>query len=167
MATAIGRMEPLDRLADPLTTLVRRVLPPGGTKDLLSGAWLGHPLHPALTDVPIGAFSSAAVLDVLGRRGASGADLLIALGLLAAVPTVAAGLSDWADFGDEGRRVGLVHLVANAAGLACYGASMLARLRGRRGRGVAWGLAGMGAMSVGGFLGGHLVFHGSTPIPVG
>ncbi|MHB8671543.1 MAG: DUF2231 domain-containing protein [Acidimicrobiales bacterium] len=161
VATSIGRASLLDAVAEPLTHVVRRALPPGPRKDALSGAWLGHPVHPLLTDVPIGAFSSAAVLDLLGPRGSAGADLLVALGLAAALPTVASGLSDWADVGEEARRVGLVHLVANVAGLACYGASMLCRLRGRRGRGVAWGLAGMGAMSVGGYLGGHLVFHGS------
>jgi len=63
-----GRINALDRLARPAATAVKRAVPPGWRKDLLSGTRLGHPLHPLLTDIPIGALTSATVLDLLGGR---------------------------------------------------------------------------------------------------
>src|SRR5207249_7458767 len=64
MATRIGRVEALDRMAGPLARAAHRVVPPGPVKDVLSGAPIGHPLHPALTDVPVGSFTAATILDL-------------------------------------------------------------------------------------------------------
>jgi nitrite reductase/ring-hydroxylating ferredoxin subunit len=74
------------------------------------------------------------------------------------VPTAAAGLSDWSDTSGPERRVGLVHAVANTVALTCYSASLVARLLGRRKPGVALSLVGAGAVTVGGYLGGHLAY---------
>jgi nitrite reductase/ring-hydroxylating ferredoxin subunit len=74
------------------------------------------------------------------------------------VPTAAAGLSDWSDAEPDGRRVGLVHASFNTLALLCYSASLVARLLGRRKAGVGLGLAGAAAISVGGYLGGHLSY---------
>ena len=157
MTQTLGRIEGLDRCAEPLAALARRVVPKGRVKDVLSGTWLGHTLHPMLTDIPIGSFTSASVLDLLGgRRAQPAADGLVGLGLVSAVPTAAAGLSDWSDTYGPDKRVGVVHAVANLVGLALYGASLVARLRGRRGAGTTLGLAGMGVMTVGGYLGADL-----------
>jgi nitrite reductase/ring-hydroxylating ferredoxin subunit/uncharacterized membrane protein len=159
LADRIGSIDALDRYVEPLAKLVKRWTPKGPVKDALSGTWMGHPLHPLLTDIPIGSFTSASVLDVVGgARAQPAADALIALGLVSAVPTAAAGLADWSDtFGGE-RRIGVVHAAANATGLALYAASLVARRRGRRGSGALLALAGMSAMTVGGYLGGHLSF---------
>src|SRR5439155_22637987 len=62
----IERLRPLDALGRAAAIAVYRVVRAGPLKDILSGTWLGHPLHPVLTDVPIGAWSSAFVLDLLG-----------------------------------------------------------------------------------------------------
>ncbi|MBW3578487.1 MAG: Rieske 2Fe-2S domain-containing protein [Actinobacteria bacterium] len=129
------------------------------TKDVLSGAWLGHPLHPMLTDVSIGAWASAVVLDPGGsRHGHQASERLIRLGLLAALPTAASGLSDWSDDPGAPRRIGVVHATANATAVACYSLSLLARRRGQRTQGLAWSLVGAVAVGVGGYLGGHLSF---------
>jgi nitrite reductase/ring-hydroxylating ferredoxin subunit/uncharacterized membrane protein len=142
--------------------IVRKILKPGAVKDLLSGTFLGHPLHPLLTDVPIGTWTSAVILDLLGgRESERAADLLIAAGIAAAVPTAASGQSDWSDTvqgNKAARRIGLVHATANVTALVLYSASLLARRRGRRGRGRALALSGMGALGVGGHLGGHLSY---------
>jgi nitrite reductase/ring-hydroxylating ferredoxin subunit/uncharacterized membrane protein len=131
-------------------------------KDTLSGTPLGHALHPLLTDLPIGTWTSAALLDLVGGRAARPASRrLIAAGLLAAVPTAASGLNDWADTtpADDGvRRIGAVHAVANVAALGLHAASLAARRRGRHRYGVTLGFAGMGALTVGGHLGGHLSY---------
>src|SRR5204862_466123 len=77
---------------------VRRVIPPGPVADALHGTWLGHPLHPALTDVPVGAWVGAAVLDAVPDQEAA-ATALVGLGLAAAVPSAVTGYNDWAAAG--------------------------------------------------------------------
>lgn len=149
----------LDGAVEALAGIVDDLLPEGPIRDALRGRWLGHPLHPVLTDLPIGFWTSAWVLDLLpGRRFRPAADALIALGLASAVPTVAAGLADWRAFDDAGKRVGVVHAASNAAATALYAWSLLDRARGRRLRGVALAMAGATAATVGGYLGGHLSF---------
>jgi len=155
----IEQAESLDEIARPLSKKVAGAVPSGPVKDALSGTWLGHPLHPLLTDIPIGAWFSAMALDVLGGKGAEqAADRLIGIGILSAAPTVASGLSDWSDFLGAERRVGFVHAVANAVALALFSSSYVARRRGSRGAGKFLGLLGGAAMSAGGYLGGHLSF---------
>ncbi|MGH2814351.1 MAG: Rieske (2Fe-2S) protein, partial [Actinomycetota bacterium] len=92
------------------------------------------------------------------RRARWAADVLVGSGVVAAVPTAAAGLSDWADAEPEGRRVGLVHASCNTLALVCYSSSLAARLLGWRKAGVGLGLAGAAAISAGGYLGGHLSY---------
>jgi len=154
---------PLDAPAKQIGKLIRGAIGPGVVKDALSGTWLGHALHPLLTDVVVGTWTSASILDLAGGRDAQrAADRLVAIGIAAYVPTALTGGTDWADseIGNDGvRRVGIVHAWVNATALGLYGASLAARRRGRRGRGVGLALAGAGMISAGGFLGGHLVFR--------
>jgi nitrite reductase/ring-hydroxylating ferredoxin subunit/uncharacterized membrane protein len=128
-------------------------------KNALSGTWLGHRFHPLLVPLPIGFWTGALVFDLIAtRRARWAADVLVGSGIAAAVPTAAAGLSDWADAEPEARRVGLVHAGCNSLALLCYSASLVARLLGRRKAGVGLGLAGAAAISAGGYLGGHLSY---------
>jgi len=137
-------------------------VPVGAKRDALSGTWLGHALHPALTDVVIGSLLSATMLDLLGGDDTGRArERLIEIGLAASAPTVASGLSDWAFtvYGDRRvRPVGLAHASVNLTGLTLYAASLGARRRGAPGGGKLLGLAGSAVLSVGAFLGGHLSF---------
>lgn len=165
LATLVDSLESaavLDAPAKKVGKAVRGNIEPGPVKDALSGTWLGHAIHPLLTDVVIGAFMSANLLDLLGGdRDGRASERLIALGLAAYAPTAITGVSDWADseVGSESvRRVGLVHAAANATAASLYAASLVARLRGSRGRGKALALAGAGVLGGGGFLGGHLSF---------
>src|SRR3954471_5014292 len=157
-ANQLGGVEPLDRLAEPLGKLVKRMAPSKTPiKDLLSGTWLAHPLHPLLTDIPIGSFTSASLLDLLGgRRSQPAANLLTAVGVAATLPTAAAGFADWSDTYGPPRRVGVVHAASNDVGVSFYAASMLARRRGNRFSATTLGMMGMGVMTLGGYLGGHL-----------
>jgi nitrite reductase/ring-hydroxylating ferredoxin subunit/uncharacterized membrane protein len=158
LVSRIGESEALDRIGNPLGKLASRI-PKGAVKDALSGTWLGHPLHPLLTDVVIGAFTSASVLDVVGGSGGGpAAQTLVGLGLAATVPTVAAGLSDWSDTYGHDKRVGVAHAASNATGAALQVLSLRARRRGHRGRGAFLSLLGLGAMTVGGYLGGYLSY---------
>ncbi|MGI9033810.1 MAG: Rieske 2Fe-2S domain-containing protein [Acidimicrobiales bacterium] len=152
--------EGLDAVAKPVSQFVSRAVPHGPLKDALSGTWLGHPLHPMLTDVAIGSWTSAFLLDILGGEGAQqAADTLVGAGVLSALPSAAAGLADWSDLLGAERRVGLVHAAANVVAVSCYSLSWLARRGGYRRRGVTLGLLGATVATVGGYLGGHLAYR--------
>jgi nitrite reductase/ring-hydroxylating ferredoxin subunit len=155
----IERFTPLDKIAKPVVGLIGRAVRPRLLRNLLSGTHLGHPAHPMLTDVPIGAWTMSAVLDTVGGAGAEpAADLLIGIGILGAVPTAMTGLNDWSDTIGAETRIGAVHAGANVAALGFYAASFLARRSGRRGGGKALSLAGLGSLMIGGYLGGHLSY---------
>jgi nitrite reductase/ring-hydroxylating ferredoxin subunit/uncharacterized membrane protein len=162
LADIAGESTVLDVPAKPIGKAVREV-GPSTLKDVLSGTWMGHALHPILTDVVIGSWVSASLLDLLGGEGSDkAARRLIAVGIAAYPATAVTGLSDWADsesVDEKVRRVGLVHAAVNAVALGLYTASLTSRRRGRRGRGIALAMAGAGVMSVGGHLGGHLAFR--------
>lgn len=152
----------LDAPAKAIGKRVRGALSPGAFKDALSGTWLGHALHPLMTDVVIGSFLSATLLDVLGGDDDGRAqERLIAVGIAAYGPTALTGVNDWADTepaDDAVRRVGLVHAGTNAAALSLQIASLAARRSGARRRGALLGAAGTAIMGAAGFLGGHLSF---------
>jgi nitrite reductase/ring-hydroxylating ferredoxin subunit/uncharacterized membrane protein len=156
----LATTEAVDKVGEPVATKVADLVGHGPIKDVLSGTWLGHPLHPMLTDLPIGFWTSSFMLDLVGgKRSAAASQRLIGLGILSAVPTAAAGLADWSDTFGEERRIGAVHAVANVAALSLYAWSWMARRAGRRGAGVTLGLLGATAASAGGYLGGHLVYR--------
>ena len=163
MAEALESASALDAPAKAIAKAVRKAIPHGPVKDALSGTWLGHPLHPVLTDVVIGTFGSAVLLDVLGGdRDGRAAQCLIGVGLVAYEPTIAAGFNDWADSergDDRVRRLGLVHASTNAGAFGMYAASLSARRSGDRGRGQLLALAGAGLLTLGAWLGGHLSFR--------
>jgi nitrite reductase/ring-hydroxylating ferredoxin subunit/uncharacterized membrane protein len=158
LVDALAREERIDRVSGPVGDAVRRALDRQPLKDLLSGTWLGHPLHPMLTDLPIGFWTSSFVLDLLGgRRSRAAATRLVGWGVLSALPAAATGAADWGDTTGVARRIGLVHAAANSTALGCYLASWRARRRGRHALGVLLGIAGATAATVGGHLGGHLL----------
>ena len=151
----LERAEGLDRVVGPVQQVVRK-LPPGKVRDALHGVWLGHPVHPVLVQVPVGAWMSAAFLDAIGQDGARH---LIGLGLLASVPAAVAGSADWAEQHEQQMRTGVVHAAANTAAITLYTGSLVARGRGRRGLGKALGYAGLAAVAVGGLLGGDISYR--------
>lgn len=159
--SVIDRIEnasPLDPVVKSVRKIVNAALGPQPLRDVLHGLWLGHPLHPMLTDVPIGAWTAAAVLDLVPGTGPA-ATTLIATGCAAAVPTAITGWADWSQLHPPHQRVGLVHAFSNVVGLGLFTASVAARLRGRTTRGKVLAFSGLSAVMAGGYLGGHLVFR--------
>jgi uncharacterized membrane protein len=152
----IESSEDLDALADKISSALPSWVTSGTGREILSGRWLGHALHPLLTDLPLGFWTSASLLDLVGSEDdARTARRLIGWGLVAALPTATTGLSDWSQLRSTGdRRTGVVHAQLNAAALALYGLSYLSRRRGKRG--VLLALLGGLVASAGGYLGGHL-----------
>lgn len=147
----------LDRIGEPTAGAVGKLTRATPIKNALSGTWLGHSLHPILSDLPIGAWGSALFVDLTaGERGADAARKLVGAGILAVAPTAASGASDWSESYGPEQRVGLVHAVTNSAGTLLQVASWIARKRGKRGAGIALSALGFGVTSAASYLGGHL-----------
>jgi len=147
----------------------------GPWKDFLHGKWLGHALHPVLTDIPIGAWTTALAMDAVqmmtGSDGMAGAsDLAIAIGLAGAAGSAITGLADWSETDGRAKNVGIVHGMLNLGATGLYTASLIARRGKSRQRGVALSMLGYAVASFSAYLGGHLVFgeqigvdHTATP----
>jgi nitrite reductase/ring-hydroxylating ferredoxin subunit len=150
----------LDAFAEAVQPAARDLLSRSPTlRDLLDGRWLGAPLHPALTDVPLGAWTAAALLDLTDvKEGSGAADGALAVGVLAALPTAVTGLSDWSTLRGEERRIGSLHAVLNTVALSLCTASLACRASDRRGLGRSLSLAGLLASLTAAHLGGQLSF---------
>jgi nitrite reductase/ring-hydroxylating ferredoxin subunit/uncharacterized membrane protein len=160
LVDALEQTTALDSVGKAVGKAVRGQLSGEPLTDAISGTWFGHAIHPPLTDVVIGAFLSASLLDLFGADDKA-SERLIGVGLAAAIPTALTGVSDWADTeiaDDAVRRVGLVHASANSSALLLYAASLAARRRGAHGRGALLSAAGTAVMAVGGYLGGHMSY---------
>ena len=158
VATGLGRAKAVDPLAGALDLVGRPLRSAPAVKDALNGTWLEHPLHPLMVALPIGAWVAGSVFDLLGKTHRATADNLVAFGAAAAVPTAAAGLAQWVDASQPARRIGAVHAAANTVTLVLQVASLRARRKGWRARGVVLSQAAMGSMAAAGYLGGHLSY---------
>ena len=164
----VARQEWLDPPSDGVQRIVSGALHPAGPlgprlDDLLNGTWLGHPLHPLITDIPVGAWTVGLLLDGIetlsGKRElAAGADAANWIGLTGAVGAAVTGLAQWQYTVDRQRRLGMAHALLNTGALALYGASALLRARGRRGAGKVAALLGYAVVGVSAYIGGDLVF---------
>jgi nitrite reductase/ring-hydroxylating ferredoxin subunit/uncharacterized membrane protein len=167
METPLARIENfnrIDAIANPLAEAVHerleRVEP---LKTALNGSWLGHPLHPVLTDIPVGAWTAALVMDASAGPGDQGGygratETAIAVGLAGAVGSAITGITDWSDTDGRSRRLGLVHGLINLTATSFYVASLLARRRGQQTAGRSYSAAGYALMLAGAYLGGSLVY---------
>ncbi len=160
----LSRAKALDPVANAIQGLVRKALegtgPLAPVRDLLHGKPLGHSLHVALSDVPVGAWTMAAVFDSLELCGrdefAAAADLAVAVGLAGGLGAIATGLAEWADTKDEPKRLGLVHALSNDFAFGVYSLALVLRRTGRRRAGLATALAGYAVVSFAAYLGGEL-----------
>ena len=158
----------LDTIAKPLSQAVRDLYERAGdagrtAKNFAHGVWLGHPLHPVLTDIPIGAWTAGIVLDAVAAANdddgmARAADVVIAVGLAGALGAAATGLTDWSETDGRSRRTGLVHGLLNVAATALYAAGYVLRRNGSRGAGQSCVLTGYAVALGTAYLGGDLVY---------
>jgi uncharacterized membrane protein len=148
----------LDPIASRGANLAGRIS--GRAGEALRGNWLGHAVHPLLTDFPLGCWIGAGLLDLFGGSASrKAAQRLVGLGLLAVPPTVATGVADYATVTSErSRRVGVAHAAGNGIVTGLYLLSWRARRQGRHAPGVSWALAGGALAWITGYLGGHLSF---------
>jgi nitrite reductase/ring-hydroxylating ferredoxin subunit/uncharacterized membrane protein len=166
----INKQSWLDPVADQLQPRVAQTLGRDGVigpkvANFLHGTWLGHPLHVVLTDVPIGSWTAAAVLDLIEANTGSralgrGADAAIKIGLFGAAAAAITGLTDWAKIGrGSRRRVGFVHAVLNVTATLCYVTSLRLRRKRARQAGRKFALLGFLVSNASAYLGGHLVYN--------
>ena len=172
----------LDTIAEPLSDAIRQAYSRAGdagrvVKNAMHGVWLGHPLHPVFTDVPIGAWTTGLVLDAAGAlRDDEGleraADVAIAVGLAGAVGAAVTGLTDWSETQGQSRRTGLLHGLLNITATALYATAYALRKSGSRAAGTSCAIAGYTVALGAAFLGGDLVYdqrigvtHADVPQP--
>lgn len=147
----------LDRPVRLVEPTIRRLFGSGSRGALLRGDWLGHAVHPLLTDLVLGSWTSASVLDLTGGPdGEASARRLVGTGLLLVGPTAWTGWAEWSASGARDKRVGFVHAVTNGVAIGAYAASWVARRRDRHGTGVGLALAGGATTGLGAYLGSHL-----------
>ncbi|RPI83300.1 MAG: DUF2231 domain-containing protein [Chloroflexi bacterium] len=145
--------------------------------DLLHGTWLGHPLHPVLTDATIGAWACGTLLDMMSnmnrlRSVEKAADTLITLGVASAVPTALAGIADYTTVPKKAIATTAVHGLLNTAALIFYSISLLNRKTGNRSLGKVFSGVGLGTILLSAWLGGEIVYKynigaNKTPHPKG
>ena len=159
--------ESLDRPAERVQHVVRRMLRalPGGERmqRFLHGrAWLGHPLHPLLTDLVSGAWTVAWILDLAQllrmRRAQPGADAAVAIGLAAVPLTALSGWTDWQHTEGKARRLGLLHSALNILAVVLYASSLKHRRGGRRMMGMLASHLGFAVINLSAYLGGEMVY---------
>jgi nitrite reductase/ring-hydroxylating ferredoxin subunit/uncharacterized membrane protein len=158
----------LDKLAAPLQSWLLKLYGQPGQpnrkiKSFLNGTWLGHALHPVLTDVPLGAWSSTMLLDVAWLNNedqgvAQGADISLTLGILGATGAAVTGFTDWSDLDGTDRRVGIMHGLLNSGVLVANVGSLILRLTGKRRAGVYLSTAGYALSLFSAYLGGELAY---------
>src|SRR5215217_3579462 len=120
----IDRMDWLDTIAEKVQPKVQEAIGKGGVgmRNALDGTWLGAPLHPALSDVPIGSWTAALIFDGLDAATGSkairnAADAALAMGIAGGLAAAVVGLSDWRYLRGGSRRMGVAHALLNGAGL--------------------------------------------------
>lgn len=167
----VERQEWLEDVAEVVQPAVQDALRQlgDGVKDLLHGKFLGHPLHPVLTDIPVGAWTAAMMIDAVelisGEDGAGGAaDLAVGIGLAGALGAAVTGAADWSETSGRARRVGVAHALLNVAATGLYATSLAMRRTGSRRAGIGVSLLGYAIASASAYLGGHLVFGESVGV---
>lgn len=132
---------------------------PAVLKDALYGTWLGHPLHPSITDVPVGCWTSSMILDIAGME--KGSDILLKAGTLGALAAAITGAAQWQDLQnlEAPRRLGALHAVLNIAATGCYAVSWVLRSNGSRPAGIAFSTTGFAIASGSAMIGGELSYR--------
>ncbi len=138
--------------------------PPRRLKNLLHGSWMGHPFHPAIVHLPIGAFTMATLFDIMDavrgtKRYAAGAEKAVGVGLLTASVAATTGLAEWSHTDQPGKRAGVLHAAFNGGATLFYIASWLLRRRGQQSAAMQTGIMGWLLLMAGGWLGGRLVYN--------
>jgi nitrite reductase/ring-hydroxylating ferredoxin subunit/uncharacterized membrane protein len=162
----VDRLPWLDGLAEKTQPKVQEAIDRGGVtlRNALDGVWIEVPLHPVLTDVPVGSWTAAITLDAIDLVSGSkavrnAADGALAVGVVGGFAAAAVGISDWRYLSGGSRRMGMAHGLLNTVGLALNTTSLILRATGRRNAGRLAFLAGFSINGIGAHLGGELSYN--------
>ncbi len=144
-------------------------------KNLSHGVWFGHPMHPAVTDIPIGAWVGTLILDIIwliernsapdtAKTLALASNILVIIGLVGALLSVLSGTIDWNDTYGKERRVGITHGIVNTVATLLYVLALVFRLTDHPFRGFLVSTVGLVILLLGAYLGGELVFGKGTQV---
>jgi len=138
-----------------LSALFRPIRP---VKDFFNGTWLGHPVHAAVTDVPIGALTVALILDIIGQP--VGADVALLIGILSMLGAAVVGLADYTDTDGTARMRATVHATVMVVALVLFAISLVIRAGNPTDRTIAFALLLIGylVIALGAAIGGDLVY---------
>jgi len=176
---AVNRFIDRQRWLEPVADFLQKVVggfykvlgaPGHGLKTFIHGTWLGHPLHPVITDIPLGAWTLAVLFDIIylfnrTTTWTTAADLSIIIGVVAALAAAVTGYTDWNETIDRERRVGMAHGLINTLVLIIYVASLIVRgAGGNRGLGIVLALVGYALVISAAYLGGEMVFSIGTGV---
>lgn len=158
------------KVSGPIDGLLNRMFQTGmlrPVKLFLNGTWIGHPLHPVLKDIPVGAWTFTVIFDLAGLlfkvpSFGVAASVTTAVGIAGALGAAAAGLMDWMDVDPPEKSVGAVHAILNVTATLIFAANLLMRWQGRWQ--LSWAncivaIAGYLLMTIGATLGGGMVYR--------
>ena len=127
-------------------------------RDLLNGRWLGHPLHAASTDLPIGLLLGTVVLDLVGQPAA--ADIALIATIVTMLLSALSGLADYADTDGMARTRATLHSSLMVVALVLLAISAVGRSGAPLDRTVpiALSIVGFLLVTAGAFVGGDVVY---------
>ncbi len=157
------------RLANTVQRLMARILNArlSPLKTFLNGTWLEHPLHPMLTDIPVGGWTAAILLDLVAlifgvQNLGLASGIATGLGVLGALGAIATGFADWMDVDPPELAVGITHAIINIAATILFAVSFVVLAANHWNIGLADfvpALLGYLTVTIGAFIGGSLVFR--------
>jgi nitrite reductase/ring-hydroxylating ferredoxin subunit/uncharacterized membrane protein len=164
----------IDQVGESLQGVIRGLFEGQGEagerlRNFLHGVWLGHPLHAAITDLPVGAWTTAQIFDYLGAISGNrsikvAGDLATGVGVIGGVAAAFAGLADYSETEGEQRRYGTVHAILNAVGLVLMSVSLVRRIGGDRAAAIPIGTLGYAMSFISADLGGTMVYKYGTGV---
>ncbi len=171
----------IDRISNTLQHAIKAIIganrkPPHRLKNFLNGTWFGHKLHPAITDVVIGALLLVALFDIIwlisphtNAWAALAGKVAIIVAGVAALGSIITGIVDWSETSGSQRRLGLLHGSLNIVATLLYGVSAALRMRSATGESLVAALlsfVGLACILLAAYLGGELVFKKGTGVDV-
>jgi nitrite reductase/ring-hydroxylating ferredoxin subunit/uncharacterized membrane protein len=138
-------------------------------KDFLAGVWFGHPIHPALVTVPIGAWTASLILDMAWLADqddgvARSSDLLMLVGLAGAIGSAATGIANWVDTDGQEQRAGMLHALLNSSITVLNLSSLLLRLAGQRRTAIAFAGTAFTLTIYSAYIGGELAYSNAIGV---
>ncbi|EFH90225.1 DUF2231 domain-containing protein [Ktedonobacter racemifer] len=173
-AELIERMPWLEKVANPVQGWLHKLFGQPGeqsykVKDMLNGVWLGHPVHPAIVTIPLGAWTATQVLDFAWLLNeddgiARSADITLWLGLAGATGAALTGASNWVDTDGPERRTGIWHALLNSGVTVLNIGSAIMRVTGQRKTAITLSSLGLTISLYSAYLGGELAYSSAIGV---